>query len=223
MFAMKKMIICGCTIFSRHLCYTMEKDANIVTAAYCVSSEYMKEKEFDGRPVVLFENLNQIFGENNFQVLITVGYSTMNEGRKKLFHRCDELGYEIASFVESRATVDTERIGRGNIIIGDSCLQPFSQIGDGNLLCDALIGHGSSIGNFNYFAPRCTIAGCAKVGNNCFVGINACVGNYVAVGDYSLIGAGVTLTQSIEGNSVVGAPKMRVKRGRPEILGGMLK
>jgi len=220
---MKKTIICGCTVFSRHLRYTLEHDANIKIASYCISVEYMKEQEFDGHSIVPFEELNDIFGKENFRVLITVGYRGMNEGRKKIFHQCEELGYEVASFVESTARVDAEYIGRGNIILGNSCLQPFSRIGDGNLMCDALVGHGSSVGNFNYIAPRCTIAGHTRIGNNCFIGVGACVCDNISVGDYSLIGAGTTLTRSIDSNSVVAAPKVRVKEGRPEILGGIFK
>lgn len=220
---MKKTIICGCTVFSRHLRYTMEHDAKIDIASYCVSSEYMKEKEFDGRPIVPFEKLNDIFGKDNFRVLITVGYRGMNTGREKVFYQCEELRYEIASFIESTARVDAEYIGRGNIILGNSCLQPFSRIGDGNLMCDALVGHGSTVENFNYLAPRCTVAGLTKIGNNCFIGIGACIGDNISVGDYTLIGAGTTLTKSIDSNSVVAAPIVRVKKGRPEILGGIFK
>lgn len=220
---MKKTIILGCTVYAKLLRYTMEHDANIETDAYCLSSEYIKDPEFDGRPVIPFEMLNERYGRGNFRILIAVGYRGMNIGRERLFHQCTELDYEIASFTESTARIKTESVGRGNIILGNSCLQPFSQIGDGNLLCDTIIGHDSILGSFNYLAPHSTIGGVGKIGNNCFIGIGASIGDHVSIGDYTLIGAGAVLSQSVEPNSIVAAPKMRIKQGRPELLGGLFK
>jgi len=216
------MIIFGCTPYSKLLRYIMEHEARIRTTAYCLTEQYMDQQEFDGHTVVPFERLDEIYGKNNFQVLITVGYRGMNVGREKIFHQCETLGYEIASFIHPDVKIDAEQIGRGNIIMEDSRIYPFCRIGDGNILNGTVFGHESTMGNFN-FMSRCTTGGLAHIGNNCFIGIGACISDSVSVGDYCLIGAGTVISKSVGNNMLVTSPKVRTMRGDPEIIGSLFK
>lgn len=218
---MKKLIIFGCTPYSKLLKYTMEHEAGIIAEAYTLSARYIQdEKQFDGLQIVPFEELDQTYGKDNFQVLITVGYRDMNAGREKVFRQCEELGYEIASFIHPSVKIDADSIGCGNIIMEGSRIYPFCKIGDGNIFNGAVIGHESVVGNFN-FTARCTTGGLVSIGNNCFIGIGATIGDNTSIGNYSLVGAGTTLIKSVGDHTIVVSPKVRTMKSGPDILGSL--
>ncbi len=216
----KKMILFGCSPFSRVLRYDLELDAGIPVAAYSMTEDYVKETTFDGLPVYSLETLDEVFGRDNFEVLNTVGYRGMNVGREKIFYLCEELGYEIASFIHPGAKVNTDAIGKGCIITEGSKVDRFSKIGMGNIMLAAHLSHDSIIGNFNYLTDTST-GGLVKIGNNCFIGQNSYLSDSISVGNYCLIGAGVTLTKSVGDNTLVTAPRVRTTVGKPEDIGNL--
>lgn len=217
-----KMVIFGTTPYAKLLRYTMKKEAGIETEAYCLTENYLNEKEFDDRPVVAFEQLDNLFGKNAFEVLLTLGYKGMNRAREHFFHECDERGYQIASFIHPSVKIDAVHIGRGNIIMEGSRVYPFSNIGDGNIFNAAVIGHENHIGNFN-FTSRCCTSGLVKIGNNCFIGNGAILGDNISVGDCCIVGAGACLVKNLKANTIISPPRMRTMKADPEILGGLFK
>lgn len=217
---MKKRLIFGCTPYSKFVRYIMSTVSGIETDGYCLSASYLNIEEFDERPVVSFERLNEIYGPNQFEVLITVGYRGMNVGRESIFHQCERNGYQIASYIHPEAKVETQAIGRGNIIMDGTHLYPFCQIGDGNILNGIILGHESSMGNFN-FSSRCTTGGLVHIGNNCFLGIGACICDNVNIGNYNLIGAGAVISKSTKPNVAAVAPKPRLLQSSPDIIGSL--
>lgn len=211
------MLIFGCSPYAKYLRYVMEHDANIITDAYCMSQAYIKENEFDGRPIYPFEQLLSIYGQENFQILISVGYHNMNQGREKIFHQCDELGYEIASFIHPSVKIDAEFIGRGNIITEGSQLHPFSRLGNGNILNSMSLGHESKMGNFN-FTSKCATAGCVEIGNNCFIGIGCVIDDNVRIADFNLLGSGTVVTKDTKPYSLIVAAKNHVVKADIEFM-----
>ncbi len=219
---MKKMILFGTTPHSRLLRYTMEHDAGIKVDAYCLTTDYMFETHFDELPIVDFYRLNELFGKNNFEVLLSIGYHNMNRNRQQFFNECRERQYSIASFIHPSVKVYSENIGYGNIIMGETTIGPFCQIGNGNYINRSLLSHDSVIGDFNYIASS-TVAGLVTIKNNCFLGVNSCVGDQVRIGAFCLIGAGATVIHDLEDCSGVMSPTARIIKSRPEILSRLLK
>lgn len=214
----KKLIIFGCSPFSRVLRCAIEKEADGKVEAYCMTEDYMNETSFDGLRVYPLETLDEVLGKDNFEVLNTVSYRGMNVGRERIFHLCEELGYEIASFIHPNTRVRTDKLGRGNILMENSGIGHFSEIGDGNILWGAYLSHDCVMGNFN-FLTGCQSGGLVQMGNNCFVGQNSFICDGISVGNFCLIGAGTTLTRSIEDNTLVMPPQMRMTKGTPEDMG----
>lgn len=217
-----KMVVFGTTPYSKLLRFTMEHEAGVETEAYCVTEEYLRESKFDDRPVVLFEQLDRLFGKNSFEVLLTIGYRGMNRGRERLFHECEERGYQIASFIHPSVKVDAERIGRGNIIMEGSRVFPFTTIGDCNIFNGAVIGHDNHIGSFN-FTSNCSTSGLVSIGNNCFIGNGAVLGDSISIGDCCLIGAGACVVKSLSANTAAFAPRIRTMKSDPEAMGSLFK
>lgn len=220
---MKKTVIFGTTSLASTLRYEMETDAGMDTESFCLTSDYMEKSGFgasamfDGRPVVPFERLNELYGHGNFQVMIMVGYSNMNSNRENLFRKCDQYGYEIGSYISPRAKIacrgtdgDSVPFGRGTIIFEGSRICRFAKLGDGNIVVGATIEHDNTVGNFNWFARNFITAGSVKVGNNNFFGVNACIRDQTAIGNYCLVGAGAVIDHSLEDCTLATAPKARI-------------
>lgn len=218
---MKKLLIFGCTPYSKFVRHTMSTVSGIETDGYCLSASHLNIEEFDGRPVVSFEKLNEIYGPDQFEVLITVGYREMNVGRERIFRQCEQNGYRIASYIHPEAKIETQVIGKGNIIMDGTNIYPFCRIGDGNILNGIILGHESSMGNFN-FSSRCTTGGLVNIGNNCFLGIGACICDHVNIRDYNLIGAGTVISKSTKPNTVAVAPRARLLQSPPDTIGDLL-
>src|SRR5690554_134299 len=112
---MKKNILFGKTSLGKRLKVIMERDSNMQVDAFCVSSEYYSEGDtFCDRPVVCLDDLNQIYGEGNFEVYMTVRYGDMNQNRAKAFELCEQRGYKIANYIHPSTMNYASKMGRGN-------------------------------------------------------------------------------------------------------------
>lgn len=220
---MKKTIIFGVTNFSRLVKVSYEQDTSQKVTAYCVNRDYLGSlTKLDNIPVHPFEDLNELYGENNFEILITVGYAKMNDNRRNVFDNCHIYGYTIASFIHSTVKHELTQIQEGNIILSDCVLHPYTTIGSGNILVDGTtLGHESKVGDFNFFAG-CTTGGMVSIGNNCFLGMKSIICNNCNVGDYTLLGAGTVLSKNCDCCTVVMPAANRTKKMSVEMLGTLL-
>lgn len=201
---MKDLILFGNGDFARLMKYYIENDYEKKIYAVTVEKEYINEAEFEGLPVVPFENIQDFYSPDKFEILVCVGYSKMNTVREKVCAKCREKGYALYSYIHKSCEIATNvKIGEGNIILEDVTIQPFVRIGDSNLIWHKVsISHDCVVGNYNTITSMSVVNGFAKIGNNCFIGSNACIRDKVNVADYSLIGAGVFANEDIEQYSV---------------------
>lgn len=207
---MSNIIIFGTNAFSKLMKWYVENDTDNRVIGFTLNSEYVKESSFCGCSVYEFENLKKLFPENNFEILLTVGYSQMNGIREKIFHDCKNSGFKVGSFIHSSVTLFSKDIGEGNILLENVRVQPFSKIGDGNIIQHfTIVSHEAEVGNFNYFAGNAHVAGLSKVCDRCFVGINAIIQNGVKLGSYNLVGAGACVSKDTEEYMITAPNKMR--------------
>lgn len=207
---MSNIIIFGTNAFSKLMKWYIENDTDNKVIGFTLNSEYVKEKSFCECPVYKFENLDKLFPEKNFEILLTVGYSQMNGVREKIFNDCKKNGYKIGSFIHSSVTLFSKDIGEGNILLENVRVQPFSKIGDGNIIQHfTIVSHEAEVGNFNYFAGNAHVAGLSKVGDRCFVGINAIIQNGVKLASYNLVGAGACVSKNTEEYMITAPNKTR--------------
>lgn len=99
-------------------------------------------------------------------------------------------------------------MGKGNIILGGSCLSCGIKLGDFNVFNGfSNIGHDVRIGSFNTFMPSVTISGETIIGSNNFFGIGSIVIQQLKIGNKTRIGAGsVLMTQPKEHSTYLGNP-----------------
>lgn len=191
----KDLVIIGNGSFAKLLHYYLTEYSEYNVKAFSVNSKYlpeMNDSSGGGVSIVSFEDLETYYPPNEVEIILGIGYSQMNDVRKKMFFACKEKGYDIASFVHPTAVVSKDIVlGEGNIILENTVIQPFVEIGAGNLFWhNVKIAHDDKIGSFNTFAQNTSVAGVVNVGNNCFLGNSSIILNRKNIADYTLVGAG---------------------------------
>ena len=194
----RPLVIVGIGDYPRLLHYYLREDDPRQVVAFSVDRDFLPTGDggtvvpsFDGLPLVPFDMLPAMFPPSQYDVLLGMGYSRMNENRKRKFFECKEMGYRIASYFHSSCSIHTDDIGEGNIMLERCLVYPFSKIGDGNLMFDTVnISHDSVVGSFNFFAGGTDLCGFCEIGDNCFFGKGSVLDEHFKAADYTLVGAG---------------------------------
>lgn len=208
---MKKLIIFGNGDFARLLKYYIDDDDTREIVCFTVNESEIKDKTFEGLPVVPFETIVEKMPPESYEILLGIGNVHMNDTRKRIFEECKAKGYTIASFIHSSSKTHNLEMGEGNIILEDCLFYPFAKIGQGNLFWDhVLISHDCVIGDFNTFSGSADMAGYVKVGNNGYFGKQCLLNDGIIVGDYVLIGACAYAKKNLKDYEVVVAPRSQV-------------
>ena len=203
---MKKVVIFGITDLSIILSDFLNQDSSYEIAAYTLNRDYIpKDKScFLDRPMIAFENLENQYPPDEYELFICVGYKQMNLHRRAVWEAAKAKGYRIASYIHPSAIVQSQRMGEGNLIMEGVILGLHTQIGSGNIFyAGSHVAHHTKVGDFNFFAISCAIAGHVDVKNFCFFGNNSTIRNAIEISDYSLIGAGCYVAHDTRAHSVV--------------------
>lgn len=217
------IIIFGTSPFSKLIKRYVEEDSNDTVIAFTVNKAYLGEENFEGLPVIPFEDLEKEFPNLQFRILITCGYKKMNELRKIIYNECKRKNYTVCNFIHSSAKVETKYIGEGNIVLPDVRIAPFVEIGNGNIFFnDVIINHETKIGDFNYFAPAFICGGACKIGDNNFYGLRSVLRDSINIGSYNIVGAAAYLSNSIEDYTLVKPPKCTIQQVERNILDKLL-
>lgn len=205
----KRLIIIGNTSNAKLAHYYFSEDSEYEVCAFTVNKEYISSPEFCGLPVVPFEEIEERFPPQAHDAFVAIGYTDMNEVRKKMYNATKSKGYNLPNYISSKCTFLTkEAIGDNNLILEDNTIQPFAKIGNNNVLWSGNhIGHDVVIGNHCFITSHVVISGFTVIGDNCFLGVNCTLRDAIHIGAYSLIGAGVSLMKSTKENEVYLAPK----------------
>ncbi|MEZ6940798.1 acetyltransferase [Aeromonas sp. S12(2024)] len=191
----KTLVIFGSGDIAQLAHYYFSTDSNYEVAAFTVDANYIKDTEFCGLPVVAFEDIAKNYPPDSYDFFVALSYSKLNAVRKEKFLAAKEMGYKLASFISSRATVLNEgRIGENCFIFEDNTIQPFVKIGNNVTLWSGNhIGHHSVILDHTFIASHVVISGGVEIGEQCFVGVNATLRDHIKIGDRCVVGAGALL------------------------------
>lgn len=188
--------------------YYFSKDANYTVAAFTVDRAYITSEEFCGLPVVPFDELASRYSPAGHDLFVALSYSKLNQVRKDKYLAAKALGYRMASYVSSRATVLNEgKIGENCFILEDNTIQPFSTIGNNVTLWSGNhIGHHSTIHDHCFLASHIVVSGGVEIGESCFIGVNATLRDHVKIGEKCVIGAGTLILADAEPEGVYIGP-----------------
>ena len=210
----KPLVIFGSGDIAQLAHHYFRTDSNYEVVAFTVDANYIKEAEFCGLPVVEFEDVAKSYPPDAYDFFVAVGYSKLNAVRKEKFNAAKLMGYKLASFISSRATILNEgAIGDNCFIFEDNTIQPFVTIGNNVTLWSGNhIGHHSVIRDHTFIASHVVISGGVEIGEQCFVGVNATLRDHIKIGDRCVVGAGALLLADAAPEGVyIGAATERSK------------
>ncbi len=202
---MARVIIFGVADFASLAHFYLRHDSEHEVAAFTITNEYMYDiKEFEGKPVVSFEDLSRNYSPADFHVFAPLSPRKMNRVREGIYWRVKEAGYRFISYVSSRATVFPQTpVGENCFILEDNTIQPFTRIGNNVVLWSGNhIGHHSSIDDHVMFTSHVVLSGHCTVENYCYLGVNATIRDGLRLGEGTLVAMGACVGRDTEPWSV---------------------
>ena len=200
---MRELIIFGTTDAAELAHYYFTTDSNYKVVAFSVDSGYVQSNLFCGLPVIPFEEISDELTPDKHDFFIALGYSKLNQNRIHKYNATKDLGYHLASYISSHATVLNNNIGDNCFILEDNTIQPFVSIGNNVTLWSGNhIGHHSIIHDHCFLASHIVVSGHVEIGEACFIGVNATLRDHILVGENTIIGAGALILSNVESGGV---------------------
>ncbi|MCQ2183063.1 MAG: hypothetical protein MJY89_06640 [Bacteroidales bacterium] len=197
---MDKVIIFGVNMFSSVVYQSIKIENKAEVLCFTLNKEYIKDTEFEGCPVIAFEELEERFNMDEVMIAITVGYSKMNSNRRIVYDKCKEKNYRIFTYISDNARVYGGKIGEGSIILPSAFIGPSVEIGKCAIIWNQVcVPHHSKIGSFTHLSSGTVVGGGSNIGSNCFIGMNCSIKNGIEIGDNTFVGANSYMTESTPG------------------------
>lgn len=201
---MSKVVIFGAGKIADEAYFYLTNDSPHQVVAFTVDHGYLSAEEKLGLPVVAFEDVESKYPPGDFQMFVALGYQDLNRFRARKYEEAKAKGYELISYVSSRAS------NFGEVEVGDNCfvlefavLQPCAKIGNDVFIWSANhIGHHANIADHCYIAGNVVVSGNTRIEPYCFIGVSATLGHEITIGAESFIGAGSIVTKNVEPKSV---------------------
>ncbi|QNP29979.1 acetyltransferase [Cylindrospermopsis curvispora] len=201
---MKPVIIFGAGDLAQVSHFYLTHDSDYTVEAFTVDRDYLSTSVFCGLPVVPFEDIEELYSPEKFAMFIAISYTKINAVRAAKYETAKAKGYELISYVSSKATTWPDlSIGENCFILEDNTIQPFVKIGNNVTLWSGNhIGHHATIGDNCFITSHVVISGGVNIGKNCFIGVNATIRDHINIGDKCVIGAGSLVLSNAESEGV---------------------
>ena len=201
---MSDVVLFGTGDFAQVALEYLRRDSPHDVVAFTVHERYIEAPELLGVPVVPFERLEETHPPSDYAMFVAIGCSRVNKARRELYEECKRRGYELISYVNSKA------ISWDELDLGDNCfvfeanvIQPFVRIGSNVIIWSGNhIGHHARIGDHTFIASHAVISGRVTIGERCFVGVNATFRDGITIRPDCVIGAGAVIMKDTEEGGV---------------------
>lgn len=178
--------------------------------AFAVEGKLRQRDELFDLPVIDLEDLSKRFPPDRFAAHVALSSTHLNRPRKRLYLYVKSLGYELPSYVSSRAFVwRNVKIGENTFIFENNVLQYLVEVGNNVILWSGNhVGHRTRIRDHNFVTSHCVISGFCDIGESSFLGVNSTFGDNVSIPHDSVVGAGALVHKSLSepGHVWVGNP-----------------
>lgn len=200
---MKPLVIFGIGAAAKLAYYYFEHDSSYSVAAFTVDASYITEATFQGLPVIAFEELEASFPPDQTAVFVAMGIQKVNQQRAAKVAETEARGYEVASYLSTKAYVADDFVLRPNTFVMEGVtMEPEVTVGRNTLIGPkTFIGIQSHIGDHCWFVAA-TIGESVTVGEYTFIGLNATISPHLTIGPSNVIGAGALILANTKEFSV---------------------
>lgn len=186
----RRVIVFGLGKLAELVHFYLTNDTEMEVVGFTVDEEYLHTKTLYGLPVVSSSKVSEDFPSVEFAMFVAIGYSKMNQHRSAKCEWARDLGYQLVSYVSSRATTFGDLTHGDNcLILEDNTIQPFARLGNNVFLWSGNhIGHHSVVEDNVFVSSHCVVSGNCRIGHHSFLGVNSSVQNNVEVGARCFVG-----------------------------------
>ena len=111
----KKVVLFGTGDFARVASVYLTKDSPHAVVAFTVHEAFLKAPTLLGKPVVPFERVQELYPPDEHAMFVAMGFSKINKARAEIYDACKAKGYQLISYINSKA------VHWGEIEYGDNC------------------------------------------------------------------------------------------------------
>jgi sugar O-acyltransferase (sialic acid O-acetyltransferase NeuD family) len=186
--------------------FTIDSDYDV--CAFCVDTEFYDHDMLFSIPILNFDKICIEYPPEEYDMFIAIGYFDMNALRKRKYTEAKAKGYNLASYISSRAFIlNGGKFGDNCFVMENAVVQPYAAIGNDVILWSGcIVTHEAVIHDHCFLAAGSVIAGKSVLEQECFVGLNAIIRNGLHIGSRCLIGAGSIMLNDAEPDGVYGVP-----------------
>jgi sugar O-acyltransferase (sialic acid O-acetyltransferase NeuD family) len=198
---MAKIIIFGIQDFAQLACFYLQHDSGHEVVAFCVNEQYLPEGGmFEGLPVIGFEKVEKSHPPGEFRFFAPMSPKEMNRLRESVYNEIKAKGYELISYISSKATVfPGAQIGDNCFILEDNTIQPFTTVGSNVVLWSGNhIGHHCTIKDHVSFTSHVVLSGHCVVEPYAFFGVNSTIRDGVHVAEGTFVAMATAITRDTE-------------------------
>jgi len=194
---MNEVLIFGTGDIGQLAHYYMMHDSSFDVVAFCADAAFIASGQFMGLPVVPFEEVENFYPPDNFDMFVALSYSKLNQVRSQKYCEAKEKGYKLISYVCSRSVTWSDLdVGENCFIFENQTIQPFVKIGNNVTLWSGNhIGHHSTIEDHCFLTSHVVVSGHVTIGHSSFLGVNSTIRDGIRLAPYSVIGAGATIVR----------------------------
>ena len=192
---MSKVVVFGVSQWAELAHFYLTHDSPHEVVAFTLDRDYIESERYKDLPVVPFEEVERHYSPPEFKMFIPMSFKKMNHVRSDKYYAARTKGYELISYVSSKATIFPGfECGDNCFILEDNTIQPFVKIGSNVVLWSGNhIGHGTVIKDHVMITSHVVISGCCTVGEFSFLGVNATVRDETIIAPETLVGMGATI------------------------------
>ena len=210
---MAKVIIFGLGEMAKIAHYYLENDSVHDVIAFCINDKSLPdEKYFRNLPIIAFETVEELYPCTKYDFFAPMSSEKMNTAREEVYYSIKKKGYQMISYISSKAVMYNSEIGDNCFIQAGNILHPFTKIGNNVMLWSGnLVGHHGEIKDHVTFASHVAMAGNCVIGENSYLGTNSTLRDGITLAKGTLVGLATTITKNTEEWSVyLGNPAKKI-------------
>ncbi|MEK9774407.1 MAG: sugar O-acyltransferase, partial [Candidatus Woesearchaeota archaeon] len=148
---MAKVVIFGIQDFAQLAYFYLTNDSEHQVVAFTVHEKYLNIKNYMGLPVVPYEGIINLYPPSDYVFFAPISPRKMNKIRESIYSDLKAKGYDLISYLSSKACYFGSPIGENCFILENNVIQPFTEIGNNVIMWSGNhLGHHSVVKDHNF-------------------------------------------------------------------------
>jgi len=209
-----KVVLFGYTEMARMTYFYLRHDSAHDVVAFTADRSRIAEETLFGLPIVPFEDVQLLYPPSDYAMAVPITFGKLNKVRAAKYYEAKAKGYELISYVSSRAATWPGLVTGDNcFIFENSVVGPYVTIGSDVIIAGSFISHDAVIGDHCFLAAQAVVLGSVTIGAYSMLGANSTCRDGITIGSGCIIGAGATMTRSAPDRGVyVSRPAERLAK-----------